>query len=121
MKSKASLFTVVMIAVVVALLIFPSPGMARGYRSHGHGHGDLGWVGPAAIIAGGLLLGTAIISSTQRAPVYAYPTPPSQGYTYTDPSYYPPQISSGQWVMVPGQWVNDNWVPQHEVWVQSTP
>jgi hypothetical protein len=32
-------------------------------------------------------------------------------------SSYNTGTGAGQWVTIPGQWVNGQWVPEHQVWV----
>jgi hypothetical protein len=120
MKRKATAFMVLIAVLMGALLVFPADVMARGYGHYNHRRGDLDWVGPAAIIAGGLLVGTAIIASSPRTPVYVRPAPGDQAYQYPDAAGPAcPQTQSGHWVMVPGQWVDGAWVPQHNVWVPA--
>ncbi len=43
-------------------------------------------------------------------PAYTPPPPPPQSA---------PQSGAGQWVDVPGQWVNGTWVPAHKTWVSE--
>ena len=54
--------------------------------------------------------------------VYAVPDT-EHPYTYPDPAFIEkygtsgsPEIS-GEWVVVPGQYVNEAWVNEHKVWV----
>jgi hypothetical protein len=54
--------------------------------------------------------------------VYAVPDT-EYPYTYPDPAFIEkygtngsPEIS-GEWVVVPGQYVNETWVNEHKVWV----
>jgi hypothetical protein len=57
-------------------------------------------------------------------PVYAAPAP-APAYAYPDPAATGPQYgaapstgSGGEWVTVPGQWVEGKWVEEHRVQVQ---
>lgn len=109
------------------LVALPSPGFSGNghyYGGHGYGHSNGNYWGTAAVIAGGVVLGTAIAATVfappryvVREPVYAYP---SGGYAYADPGYAS-QPPPGVWRTVPGQWVNGRWVPAHQVWVPVNP
>jgi hypothetical protein len=110
------------------LVALPSPGFTGNghyYGGHGgHGHSNGNYWGTAAVIAGGVVLGTAIAATVfappryvVREPVYAYP---SAGYAYADPGYAS-QPPPGVWRTVPGQWINGRWVPAHQVWVPVNP
>jgi len=48
-----------------------------------------------------------------RAPVYLHQPPPAYSRAPQD-SY-----SAGQWVVVPGQYIGNQYVPPHQVWVPS--
>ncbi len=132
MRSKA--VTIIAITLVGAVLVLPTTSHAwRG-----------GWYGPG-FFAGGVLLGAAIAGPwygpppgyyypppayAYPPPAYAYPAPPPPAYAYPAP---PPQAyasptapgtgpapqaqGKGEWVEVPGQMVNNLWVPPHKVWV----
>lgn len=52
------------------------------------------------------------------APRRAVPPPPPK---YGPPPSPPPGTGSGSWVVVPGQYVNGKWVPEHSVQVPSGP
>jgi hypothetical protein len=55
-----------------------------------------------------------IYSEPVPPPVYAYPDPGLTGqYTGGNPP--------GQWVTVPGQWVDGKWIPSHRAWVAVNP
>jgi len=114
MKSKG--IAVIVVILLAATLAIPSTSRAWG-----------GWWVPGAF-AGGVLLGAAVARPWYPpAPVYVYPYPyeyPAPRVVYTPPpppqAYYPPPAPSeaaaapqgkGQWVDVPGQMVNNIWVP----------
>lgn len=48
------------------------------------------------------------------------PGPLPDSYQATPQGQYP-EPPPGQWVDVPGQWVNGKWVPSHKVWVPVNP
>jgi len=121
MKSKG-------IAVIVAILLAVT--LAAPSTSHAWG----GWWVPGAFV-GGVLVGTAIAHPWYAPPpVYVYPYPAPQ-VVYTPPppppqAYYPPPAppeaaaapqGKGQWVDVPGQMVNNIWVPPHKAWAPAGP
>ncbi len=125
------------ILMMLMLLSFALPGTSNAwYRHHGHHRGY--YYGGA--FAGGVLLGTAIARPWYYAPrpVYVYPPPPvvyypapgpvvpNQAYAYPDLAVAaaPPASTGsagGQWVDVPGQEVNGQWVPPHRTWVPNSP
>jgi hypothetical protein len=47
-------------------------------------------------------------------------TSPQESYQGSPQGQYP-EPPPGQWVDVPGQWVNGKWVPSHKVWVPVNP
>ena len=129
---------VVVLVIATVTLAFPQAGHAGGHHYHYYG-----WYAPGAFV-GGALLGAAIArpyyAYPPPAPVYVYPAPaypPAYGYAAPSPVYaYPPQQGAypggpepdpgsgyqgegppGEWVMVPGQYVNGTWVPEHQVQV----
>ena len=126
-----------LIAGAVLLVAF---SLALPHVSYSHGYyGGYGWWVPGALI-GGALLGAAIARPWYPPPVYYYPPPapvyvypqpayvyqPRPAYAYPDPNYPPkprprPESPPGEWVTVPGQWVDGRWVPQHRVWVPPNP
>ena len=118
---------VVLLTVLTLSLAFPQKSEANSGW----------WILPAFV--GGMILGSAVTAPYGYAyppprPVYAYPPPhrvyvypsraygdypreeayayPEQGYT-ASPRYESPR---GQWVIVPGQWVEGRWVPRHKAW-----
>jgi len=124
MKSK--IVTIILVTLLAATLITPSTSHAWG-----------GWWVPGAF-AGGVILGAAVARPWYApAPVYVYPypyeypapqvvytPPPSQVYAYPPPASAPPDTAAasqgkGQWVEVPGQMVNNIWVPPHKAWAPS--
>jgi hypothetical protein len=99
---------------------------------HGHGGEDAGWFAGGLILGG--MLGTIFSPYYWRpAPVYVYPgpsyvytpppvviDPPNRAYAYPDPSYTRGTgQSSGEWVVVPGQWVSGKWVSEHKAWAPN--
>lgn len=71
-------------------------------------------------LLGGLLVG-GILAAVLSQPSYQAPAPaPVPTYTYSAPSYGG-QEPPGEWVSVPGRWVNGRWVPAHNVWVPVNP
>lgn len=127
----------VLILCVSAAFFAPVEVSARGTWHHHH---SAGW------FVGGLVLGTVIGSSavphyyyspvyryprvvySYPAPVYVYqppvvyvaPEPPNRAYAYPDPSYVEANRGpSGEWITVPGQWVEGKWVPEHKTWVPA--
>jgi len=126
------------------LLPASSEAWRGGYYGGGYYHGGgygYGWWGPAFL--GGVALGAAVAGPwwyppprpvyVYPSPAYVYPTPPA--YVYPEPrvevypSAPPPQPRpqyqsegpSGEWVMVPGQWVEGRWVPTHKAWAPRNP
>jgi hypothetical protein len=117
MRSKGVLFIVVLVLGIS--LTLPSTSSAWS---------GWGW-GPAAFL-GGVLVGSVIARPYYApAPVYVYPSPavaygspppPAQVYAYPSPPLTPPPEAKGQWVEVPGQTVNGQWVPPHKAWVPDS-
>lgn len=71
-------------------------------------------------LLGGLLVG-GILAAVLSQPSYQPPAPtPAPGYAYSAPSYGG-QEPPGEWVSVPGRWVDGRWVPEHNVWVPVNP
>ncbi len=126
------------VVAILILTILVGSSLALPTTSHARWHGR-GWYVPGAF-AGGLLLGTALSRPYYYAPapVYVYPPPavvytepppaayvPNQAYAYPDPAVTAEPEShasqSGQWVDVPGQYVDGRWVPPHKAWVPDSP
>ena len=90
-----------------------------GYRHYG------GWYGPGLFV--GVYPSPWYYAPVVPPPVYVEPAPvyaapaPAPAYAYPDPAYTQqynqPQTdgSAGQWVTVPGQWVDGKWVAEHQV------
>lgn len=126
------------ILVMCAILSLMLPAVSHAWHRHHHGH-FRPYYGIGAF-AGGVIVGTAIARPWYYAPrpVYVYPPPPvvyypapapvvpNQAYAYPDPAVAaaPPASTGsagGQWVDVPGQEVNGQWVPPHRTWVPNSP
>lgn len=124
MRSKG--IAIIALALVAMTLAVPSTS-----------HAWRGWWVPGAV-AGGVLLGAAVAAPwyAPPPPVYVYPypapqvvyapPPPDPAYAYPPPPSYPPDAAAapqaqGQWVEVPGQMVNNIWVPPHKAWVPEGP
>ena len=94
-----------------------------GYRGGWGPYRPYGWYRP------GVYVGAAFVNPWYvPSPVYAY----SSAVVYTDPapSAYPdPQLTGqytgenppGEWITVPGQWVDGTWIPSHSTWVPVNP
>jgi hypothetical protein len=101
-------------------------GVSIGYHG-GWGHyRPYGWYHPR------VYAGTAFVSPWYvPPPVYTYAPavvyinpPPAPAYAYPDPAItgqYTGENPPGQWVEVPGQWVNGKWIPSHRAWVAVNP
>ncbi len=134
MRRKMLSVAVMLVGISLAL---PATGNAW-YRHHGYYRPYWG----GAAFAGGVVLGTAIARPwyyapppayvyPAPAPVYAYPPPApdyvtNQAYAYPDPAATgapsaEPAGAGGQWVDVPAQSVNGQWVPAHKAWVPAAP
>lgn len=124
MKSKP----IVALVAAALLLVYPVLSYAwsseRGghyYRpaprtSYHHNHSSGNDVVP--YLVGGLVLG-GILAAVLSQPSYAS-TPSTPSYTYPTASYEAQQ-PPGEWVHVPGRWVEGRWVPEHNVWVPVNP
>ncbi len=60
----------------------------------------------------GAVIGNAMDKYDQQR--YGQYGNPTLGYSTYNPG-------AGYWVTVPGQWVNGQWIPQHQVWVPANP
>jgi hypothetical protein len=80
-----------------------------GYRGGWGPYRPYGWYRPRVYV------GAAFVNPWYvHAPAYAYPDPQITGqYTGENPP--------GEWVTVPGQWVNGKWIPSHNSWVPVNP
>ena len=111
-----------------------------GYRYYG-GYRSYGFYRP------GVVIGPAVVAPLYYPGYYPVPPPvygePPPGYVgpYVDPAYgdpdpayaYPdpavtggygqgdPANNAGEWVTVPGQYVNGRWVGEHKAWVPASP
>jgi len=141
----------VLSVLIIATLALVSPSFGHGWYYGGCGWGSCGYNGweAAAIVGGSILLGTflGIMINNSYWPVppsqetYVYPET-QYPYAAPDPAFVErhagkenhgsqpgPEYSSqenianqpGEWVTVPGQWVQDAWVPSHRVWVPDNP
>jgi hypothetical protein len=104
-------------------------GHSGGHRSHGrYGHG---WYYPP------VFMGSAFFAPWYYPvfpPVYLAPPPavygvpvPEPAYTYPDPAVTEgygqddPANNEGEWVTVPGQYVDGRWIGGHQAWVPANP
>ena len=141
-KMKRSIL-VVLVLLVGLVLTLPEVSDARrggggfggggrgfrggGYRYHG---GYYGWYGPRVLVAPGFVTPYYYGSPYYAYPppyavpppdVYASPPPPPPAYAYPNPAvsgqYRNPEPANdpGEWITVPGQWVNGTWVNEHQV------
>jgi len=111
MKRMIFLIPVIVLALVIG---FADSSFARGYHGYGgYRHGPGGFYAAGAILGGillGTVIGTAISQPPPPRPVYVYPGPRTD---YEAPP--------GEWVVVPGRWIDGRWVPSHRVWVPADP
>ena len=91
------------------------------------GHNTAGTlIGAAGGALVGAVAGNAIDQSNQekraQAQAVAQAQVPPPPPAYAPPPAPPPQEAPpGQWVDVPGEWVNGKWVPPHKAWVPVNP
>ncbi len=85
------------------------------------GHNTAGTlIGAASGALVGAVAGNAVDQSQAQQRLAQQEPPPPPAYTAPPPP--PPQEGpSGQWVNVPGEWVNGQWVPPHRAWVPLNP
>jgi hypothetical protein len=92
-------------------------GPARHYSSHSYYDG---WAVAGAAV-GGALLGVVIGSAVASPRYVAAPAPAYAGPDRACSSGYESETPPGEWVTVPGKWVNGKWVPSHRVWIPVNP
>lgn len=145
MKRKIVMFIVFMLGVSVVL---PIEGLAwRGSSSISIGYTS-GWVGSGVVYRHGwgpyrphgwyrprVYVGTSFIYPwyvTAPSVVYVNPPPavvyntpaPQTAYAYPDPALTSQNTGNnppGEWITVPGQWIDGKWVPSHKTWVPINP
>ena len=134
---------IVLIAVMVGCLALALPGTGHSWGYYGYqgcygGCGSYysnGWGWGAAIAGGlvaGLIIGTVIADRDKPPPPVVVrrttTTFPGPGvpYAYPDPDFIakyggttPPATTGGEWITVPGQYVDAIWVPEHKVWAPA--
>jgi hypothetical protein len=117
-----------LIVFLFLLLSLALPAESRYYGGHYY-YGHHGWYGPR------VFFGTSLIIPWYfpvASPAYVYSQPvvnntpaPNQTYAYPDPefiaNYKKSENPPGEWVTVPGQWVNSTWVPPHKAQVSVNP
>jgi hypothetical protein len=135
MKRSVLIVSSVLLALILALPCMSDAAgryYGRGYGYHGgYGHGwyGYGWYRPRVFI------GPAYVAPWYYPvppPVYAAPPTgayalpaPEPGYDYPDPAVTQdygqsdPAYGSGEWVMVPGQYVDGRWIAEHKAWVPA--
>jgi hypothetical protein len=126
-KMLAVLFIVLGLSCIV-----PAAGFAWGERP---GPGYHGWRGPYRQHGWHrprVYVGASLVNPWYIPPpvyvysppvVYANPVPPPAS-AYPDPwltGQYTDANPPGQWVTVPGQWIDGKWVPSHRAWVAVNP
>jgi hypothetical protein len=106
-----------MLVILVVGLVLSMSYASVSHAGYRHGH-DRGGLYAAGALVGGLLIGTVIGSAISQPRYFA----PASVYAY--PSYgsaYATEDPPGEWVVVPGRWVNGTWVPAHKVWAPVNP
>jgi hypothetical protein len=127
MKKKilAALIIVLGIPFILPTASFAWRGGAGYYDGWGP-HRPYGWHRPRVYV------GTAFAGPRYVPfPVYTYSPPvvyvnpvPQPAYSCPDPGIvrqYTDESPPGQWVDVPGQWVEGKWIPSHKAWVAVNP
>jgi hypothetical protein len=89
-----------------------------------------GW-GVGGAIAGGIIIGVVVGNLLTHSTRYDYvsrrtyePTQSRVAYACPDPGFvarYSKKKPPGEWIIVPGQLVDEKWVPEHKVWVPVDP
>ena len=116
MTKKLTLFV---LAVVLFSLIFAESGYA--WHGRGGGRGDTGLYAAGALV-GGLLLGTALGAVVSQPRYVVHPVSVSPAYAAPAPSSaYIQDGPPGEWVTVPGRWIDGRWIPAHRVWIPVNP
>jgi hypothetical protein len=120
--------TLLLIVVILLLLSFTLPAESR-YYGGSHRYRHHGWYHPRVFFGTSLIVPwyvpvtPPVYVCTQ--PVVNNIPPTNQAYAYPDPEfiakYKKSENSPEEWVTVPGQWVNNTWVPQHRVQVPVNP
>ncbi len=102
------------------------------YYSGAHYHGGYGY----SSYGTGVFIGAAVVAPLYYpvpSPVYEPPPPaiydttgPEASLEYPDSSVPPEEYaqdsqtnSAGEWITVPGQYVDGSWIPEHRVWVSE--
>jgi len=63
----------------------------------------------------------AQMQAQAQPPAYTPPPPPPPPQVAAAPAPMPEEPPPGQWVDVPGEYVNGVWVPPHKAWVPANP
>lgn len=121
---------VVLIVLLGLSFILPSISSARAGRFHGRlgYYRHYGWHRPHVYVGTAFVAPWYVIVPPPAyiyAPPVAPPAPVVQpAYAYPDPEFIAKHKDNnppGEWVAVPGQWVDGKWVPAHKVWVPVNP
>ncbi len=94
-------------------------GWARPYRNHGWSRPRL-YMGAAFVNP---LIFSPPVYVSQPTVAYARPVV-TPAYAYPDvglTGQYTGENPPGEWITLPGQWVNGQWVPSHKTWVPVNP
>ncbi len=111
---KKKIVLVMVLVMVISLAYVPLSYAGRG--RHGGGGGGNGGLYAAGALLGGLVLGTVIGSAMSQPRYVASPQP-----AYPAPAAYTADNPPGEWVVVPGRWINGRWEPAHSVWMPINP
>ncbi|MCX5804897.1 MAG: hypothetical protein NT010_02345 [Proteobacteria bacterium] len=131
MKKKMSATLIVILGIS---FILPTASFAwRGVDGPGIGyHGAWGPHNPHRWYHPRVYIGTSFVSPWYFfPPPYVYPPTvvyvnpvPRPAYAYPDPELSGQNVAEnppGQWVTVPGQWIDGKWIPSHKAWVAVNP